>query len=182
MPKRRVYEYCYLYKVAKQNLEAAEQQEEGQFYRLITCLGFCAFLLESVMNEIGDALFTECWMSEHERKQPKDKRDLIHARLDMLCANGEQPFQTFHNVFNTRSLLVHAKPQKLQGSGSKSAASLAGQYGPETEIELIATPKNVRLIFEDTEAMVRKWVAALPANTHFGLQFPSGPFEVSSHG
>ena len=35
MPKRRVYEYCYLYKVAKQNLEAAELTEDGQFYRVV---------------------------------------------------------------------------------------------------------------------------------------------------
>jgi len=77
MPKRRVYEYCYLFKVAKQNLVAAEQEEKGQFYRLITCLGFCAFMLESVMNEIGDSLFPECWMTEHERKPPQGQAFLL---------------------------------------------------------------------------------------------------------
>ena len=182
MHAARVYEYCYLYQVAKKNLELAEKEVEGSFYPLITCLGFCAFLLESVMNEIGVALFADYWMSDHKKASPKKKRNLIHARLGILCANGRHPFQTFHEVFRVRNLLVHAKPQKLDGSVHVATSGLAGQCGiPISELQHTATAENVRRIFNDTEAMIGEWARALPPNTHAGLQCVGGPFRIAGH-
>jgi len=101
--------YMYLYKTAKINLEELESSESGSFYKIITCITFCAFTLEAYMNHIGHG---NCnFWNEVEKNKPLEKLKILYSIFELEFDKSSRPIQSIIEMYKYRNLLAHGKTE-----------------------------------------------------------------------
>lgn len=171
--------YMYLYKTAKINLEELENSESGSFYKIITCITFCAFTLEAYTNHIG---YDNCnFWNEIEKNKPLEKLKILYSTLNLEFDKSSRPIQSMIEMYKYRNLLAHGKTETNINTTSINQevteidiSQIAGFA--QTRWDSMTTSTNARRYFDD----MKKIIELLHRNIESELSDPFLLFNSSS--
>ena len=100
-----------LLRTAQRSLEAAKKQSAGYLYDELVTVVFSALGIEAFCNTVGERIFESDWLSEHERKSPTEKLELLAGKLDITYDVKVEPWIAAIWLFDLRNRIAHAKPE-----------------------------------------------------------------------
>jgi hypothetical protein len=154
---RQVYPWVLLWNRCRWSHEDAGGADESQYLHLISML-LCAFTLEAFLNHLLRFKYPGDWRSFESESTPDEKLDEVARLLNLDPEKGVRPFQTFHDIFQFRNDLVHAKPVTLEDTFDFPIHEfLTGEETPPfplTKWENSLTVDRATMFFEDTAAMM----------------------------
>lgn len=142
-------------------LENAKRQNDGYFYEIMSCLVFAAFKHEAFINHLGNALLPN-WR-QLERNSHIDKQNAILTELALSLDKGRRPFQTLHDLFDSRDELAHGKPELLTHDSVVESGSREHmrRRKPLTKWESLCTLEFAQRAYDDTEEIANLlWTSA----------------------
>ena len=100
-----------LLQTAQRSLEAAKKRSAGYLYDELVTVVFSALGIEAFCNTVGERIFESDWLSEHERKSPTEKLELLAGKLDITYNVKAEPWVAAIWLFDFRNRIAHAKPE-----------------------------------------------------------------------
>lgn len=126
------------------------------FHVQLSCVIFCAFLIEARVNFVGSKALNDGWP---EMASFGEKLKLLLTVLKLNLDKGSRPLQSIHNVMKLRNKIAHGKPKEVEASfQSQSEPSIwdTHRHGWEDEV----SPDNVRRYIEDIDEIWNQMLAA----------------------
>jgi hypothetical protein len=101
-----------LFRTAHAALKRAESKQPGWSTDTLTAIVFSALAIEALSNSIGHKVIPD-WERDFESARPLAKLRILAKQLDVPFESGKNPWATARQVFATRNLAAHAKPEDL---------------------------------------------------------------------
>jgi len=90
-----------------------QEVEEGKSFYIIGTMIFSAFVMEAYLNHVGK-LKIDNWEKIEKSLSPKEKIKLFIEKFNLIVDLGKSPFQTLHDLFQFRQLIVHGKTKIIE--------------------------------------------------------------------
>jgi hypothetical protein len=144
----------YLYKVAEINFEELNENDEGNFYKMLTIVIFSCFTIEAYMNHIGENVYP-CW-KEIDRIKTLDKLKILFTQLEINFDKSREPIQSIYEMFEIRNKLAHGNTESINNK-TKQKAILIDEIKIEdvlTNWEVKITRKNIKKYFLNMKKVI----------------------------
>lgn len=184
--ERRYSPHLMLLQTAQRSLEAAEKQPAGDLYDELVAIVFSALGIEALCNAIGERVLESDWLSEHERKSPTEKLELLAGKLDITYDVKVEPWIAAFWLFDLRNRIAHAKPEFVKPDEEYLTQS---QYDsrqfkkcfPNSKLENSINLSNARKAFGAAGDIKKIFCGAIPPENAQGLYVDSasGSFSLS---
>lgn len=171
--RKTIYPHVVMRSTAKWALEVAETVKEGSFYQSLVCCLAMAFTLEAYFNFLGAQVFRK-WVSDYERKPPKEKLKAIAKRVGYQLDGKSAEYEAFTRVFALRKALVHGNVQVVSGSWNTQQKGKSAVNALQTDWEKLGTPEAARKIYDSCVKLVNA--------LHAAAALPGRAFGSSMHG
>ncbi len=152
---REFFMYAVLRDAAHEKLELLEKSDCHKPYAYMEAMLLSALAIEGFLNHIGIRL-VRCWKEIERSLGPQQKLQLILEQINHSPSFGERPYQTLHEMFKVRQILVHGKTHSIRGDVSE----LQWQHGefppePKFDIETMINDVSARRFVEDMDLMIK---------------------------
>ena len=147
--------YSFLHDAAHENLELLQKNIRCRRYARMEAMLLSSLTIEAYLNHIGPFIL-KSWQDIERSLQPKQKLTLILEIISYDPSMGERPYQTFHEMFKLRNLLVHGRKHQAVDHISDQQWN-PGEFPqePSLDIDNLITDSNAKRFVEDMDAIIK---------------------------
>ncbi|WP_139149290.1 hypothetical protein [Nitrosospira sp. Nsp13] len=135
---------------------------------------------------VGERIFESDWLSEHERKSPTEKLELLAEKLNITYNVKTEPWVAAIRLFDFRNRIAHAKPEFVKPdevylTQKQYDASQFKRSFPSSKLENKINLSNAQRAFTPAGVIKKILCDAIPPEDAQGLYVDSasGSFSLS---
>jgi hypothetical protein len=111
-----------LFRTAKSAFSRAEAKEPGWSTDALTAIVFSALAIEALSNSVGVMVVAD-WDRDFDSARPIAKLRILSQQLGVPFDSQRKPWALVREIFSTRNLAAHAKPEEIVETKVTSATS-----------------------------------------------------------
>lgn len=172
--RRSDFTYTFLQSAAHESITRLGSKESNPENACLVAMLLAALTMEAFLNHIGPSL-AACWDYIERFMSPREKLRLVLDACDYRPDRGRRPYQTFSEMFEFRTLIVHGRTVRSKEIVyGKEEIKLGGfPEAPRSKLTELITVGKAKQFVEDMEFMITDlWENTKP---HFkDIVFPPG--------